>query len=62
MDVEEASGAPKVSVPWWPKAAIATTGGGGSLALACLAASAVLSFHLALGHGVISCSSLPSSR
>lgn len=49
VEVEEASGAPEVSVPWWPKAALRHSRGGGSLALACLAASAVLRFSPGLG-------------
>ena len=40
----------------WPL----VTPGGGSPASACLAASAVPDSHLALGHGVISCSPLLS--
>lgn len=59
VEVDDVSGAAEVSVPGWPEVATRRPGGA-SLARACLAASAVLVPHPALGHGVISRSSLLS--
>lgn len=59
LEVEEISGAPKVSVPGWHKVATCHQGVGPWHLLAWLPLLCLIP-HLAWGHGVISCSSLLS--